>query len=398
MAPSPDTFSTQALTIVADVRSALLGMFESVHADPAQPQEVSRKFGLDKTLTWRIARTLSAENSLDAVLFMPRRPSITILTQALLRAGAPPANLARVVDECDRLESFIEKQAGDRDTFEIMIAGQALREGTKRLEQFRKEGFSAAAATWGVSARMHLATRLVMPGAKPGRVDLVTICGFLGFRRLRSNLPWTIASVTDWDSTEGDALSPEPLPCCSQQGAPLLPLDTTEPVSIRTVHEGRKTRFVLQPGRIGVAAATDVLLGWINADTASQFANHPGEQGEHGVFVNTPAESIVHDLLIHNDLAFAKPHEAAAYGMLAGGPGYPSPDAEESRLPVPTPITDLGRADMLHLAGFPLYLGTLKSAAESLGQPLSRFRAYRMIASYPPVPSLFVQRHGLLSR
>jgi hypothetical protein len=401
MAPATDTFPQQTVSVVANLRRAVLDLYESVHADPTQPQDVARKFGLDKTLTWRIARTLGEENAWDAVLFVPRRPSIVLLAQALQRAGAPQARITKLLEEAERFEAFIQTHAGDRETFEVMVAGQAQREGSRRLEQSRKDGFTAAAATWGVSARIHLATRLVFPGSKPGMLSLATVCGFLGFRRLRPNLPWTIAVVSDWDMPEGASPAPTPLACCLQAGAPIVPVASsapspTTPLAMRTVREGRKTRFVLESGHIGAAASTDVLLAWLHENTANQHAAFAGELGEHGVFVNTPAELIVHDVLVHESLAFAKPFEAACYGMLTNGPTYPSPDAEEARLPVPTPILDLGTADLLHLAGFASYPTLLRTVCQSLSLAPQHLRCYRMTATYPPVPSLFVQRHPLL--
>jgi hypothetical protein len=166
--------------------------------------------------------------------------------------------------------------------------------------------------------------------------------------------------------------------------------------AMRTVQDGRDVRFVLEAGHIGAAASTDVLLGWMLRDSASQHASITGEPGEHGVFVNTPAEMLVHDLLIHESLGFGKPYEAACYSMLAGGAGYPSAYAEEGRLPVPTEIVEIGRADGLHLSGFAGYAKTLQIACASIDRKLSEFRAYRVSVTYPPVPSLFVQRHGLL--
>ena len=367
-------------------------------ADPAQPQEVSRKFSLDKTLTWRIARTLGEENAWDAVYYMPRRPSMVLLTQALRKAGAPVERVNAVLAACDAFESFIHLHAGDRDTFEIMVAGQAQREGAKRLEQFRKDGFAAASAVWGVSAKAHIAARFVLPSASDGRLDLMTVCGFFGFRRLRQHLPWAIATASAWQSQAGDEITPVPLPCCDQEGAPVLRLPDTETTfSTRSVkEEGGRVRFVLEPGHIGSAAATDVLLGWIMRNSSSQHASTAGEVGEHGVAVNTPTEQLVHDLIVHESLAFARPYEAALYSTLANGPGFPSPDAEEARLPVPANIVDIGRADTLHLTGYPSYVRMLKQATRSIGRELSEFRAFRVSISYPPVPSMLVQRHPLL--
>jgi hypothetical protein len=395
--PAPDTFEDQAIGVVTELRQAMLDLFASVGAEATQPQEVSRSFGLDKTLTWRISRTLGEQSVWDAVLYMPRRPSIVLLTQSLKKAGAPQQLVARVLETCDAFEAFVQTRAGDRQTFEIMVAGQAQREGLKRLEQFRRDGFAAASAVWGVSAKIHLTTRFVLPSAQAGRIDLMTVCGFVGFRRLRPNLPWPIAQVSGWHYQDRDRATPTPLSCCDQTGAPVMRIQgQRNNFAVRSSQEGRNVRFILESGHIGTAASTDVLLGWILRDAASQHAAVAGEPGEHGVFATTPSESLVHDVLIHESLDFAKPYEAAAYSMLASGPGYPSPDAEEGRLPVPTDIIDIGRADMLHLTGFPAYATTLQTACASVDRALSEFRAYRVSVTYPPAPALFVQRHSLL--
>lgn len=85
-------FQHDAKHAVTTVRCALANLFVSVRADPSQPQENSRRFRLDKTLTWRLSRVICEDDIWAAAPFIPRRPSIEILPGTLSEHGARRAH------------------------------------------------------------------------------------------------------------------------------------------------------------------------------------------------------------------------------------------------------------------------------------------------------------------
>ncbi len=397
-------FAEDGRLAVNGLRQALADVLFSVGADPGEPQELSRKFGLDKTLTWKISRVVREDDAWEAVQHIPRRPSIEIFTRAMTKHGAPNHTVESLWDAVEVFEHFIETHSGDRETLEMMAGASAKRTASKRMEAFRKSGYQAGAAVWGVHARLQLASQLIAPGAADGTLDLAVVCGLLGFRRLRANVPWAVASVHAWDGeSEFDAEYPTKLapidPSIRRGDVPLLRQFCSQPQAdmLSVEHPAKTHRFMLAEGPVGKTAAATVFLGWMVRDVASIRQSFPGETGDHIVNLSTPVEELVHDLFIHRDLRVAMNPTAHVYSQLPGGPQYPAGGKDAALLPVPTEVAELGAcppdATMLEI---PRYREMIEMAAQRLGHSLNDFAAYRFRLRYPPIPAMAVMRHNLL--
>jgi hypothetical protein len=397
-------FTDEGHAALGGLRRALALLLHSVGADPSQPQDISRKFALDKTLTWRISRLIGDSDPWEAANHVPRRPSMELLVQAMARRGAPPERVADVWAALDTFEGFVDRHAGDRETLEIIVNSTAKPAAARRMEAFRKDGYLANSAIWGVRARAQVALRVVVPNREdPTWVDLVTICGLVEFRRLRADVPWAIASIYSWgEHRAGEPGYTIPLALADQDaapGIPLLPEFCTTPLpAMHAMAAGpNTTRFMLSNGPVGNTAAADVILGWRNVRTAPIHAAFPDEFGEHGAHLNTPAELFVHDLYVHRSLAFAMNPSVAVYGTMPGGPSYSAQDSDASMLNVPTEVADLGAAPPNTLCTeLPASQAIADYAFRAAGFPAEEFHGYRFRLKYPPIPALSVMRHKLL--
>lgn len=396
-------FVDHAQSAVHGLRRSLAELLAGVGADPDQPQEISRRFGLDKTLTWRISRVVREEDAWEAVQHIPRRPSFRILLAALSAKGAGAELITEVWRALDEFERFVEVHSGDRETLEIMTSVGARKTAGKRLEAFRKTGFLAASALWGVRASAHVAVHLLYP--KPGSEDMLigaVVCGLVGFRRLRADVPWTIATLSTWDrpGAETNRGSVRPIDASIQSGAPLLTDFCSRPLpGMISVPEGpTRTRFMIAPGPVGNTASADVMIGWMYEGVTSRYQSTPGECGEHGLNLTTPAELAVQELWIHRSLPFAFNIEHAVYSRLPGGPTFPEHKEHVHPLPVFGEVNDVGCPPDMTVSEVPFYGDMMRWTTGRLGFELSDFRAFRCRLAFPPIPTISVMRHPLLPR
>src|SRR5512140_3604189 len=102
-----DRFESEARTAVDGLRSALAELVAEVRGDPNQPLDLSRRFGLDKTLTWKIARVICNDDAFSAVVHVPGRPSINALAEAFKQGGASAGSVDAVLAAMDRFEDVV---------------------------------------------------------------------------------------------------------------------------------------------------------------------------------------------------------------------------------------------------------------------------------------------------
>ena len=98
-------FADDCQATVGGLRNALLGLYRSVGADPAHPQDVARRFKLHRNLTWKVAKILQTDDAFEAAGVLPGTSGMEILLDAMKKQGAPESAVEQVraasTEECD---------------------------------------------------------------------------------------------------------------------------------------------------------------------------------------------------------------------------------------------------------------------------------------------------------
>ena len=390
-------------TVVNNLRRALAQMLAGVGADVEEPQEISRRFGVDKTLAWRIARAIREDDPWASLQHLPTRHGIGIFVSAMNKHGATPEAVAALWERVAAFEQFVEAHARDRETLEMMVNVGPRRSSEKRMEAFRKAGFQSNCALLGVRAAAQIKANFVAPSATPGMVDVATLSGLVDFCRLRPEVSWAVASIRNWGGKPGELPGQSPgIEAISgsivDPQSCLIPDFCSQPLPEIRIDENPEgmLRYLLAEGPIGYSVAATVMTGWLYRSTASTREAYPGEIGEHGAYLTTPAEVLVADLFVHRDLAFALNVKVRVYSQFPGGPRYPDKGSEAALLPVPCDVVDLGVGPPdAPVAEFPRYQELARRVADRMKHAISDFHVFRYRLRYPPIPSLALLSHPL---
>jgi hypothetical protein len=395
--------------VVADAKGAVLGLrralmdlMHSVNADPMRPQDVSRQFKLDKTLTWKISRVIREDDAASAISHVPGRRRMQSLISAMELAGAPVHLLEATQKSFDEFERFVELHSGDRDTLDVIVTNAASEVGRKRQEVFRKSGFQSNAAVWGVRAKAQIGINFVGPAQADGTLETATLCGFVGLQRLRANLPWAVANAFVWGDERDEALRSVPLhPDGTISGGPLLPQFCSKPLPmLRTVSvDKNNSRYELLEGPVGQGSAVDLYLGWRWPRLATMYGQDENDLGEHGLNLSTPVETAILELWVHRSLTFAMNPVARVYSALPSGPKYPNEGREAGLLPLYSDVVDLGPGVLgASSPEVPRGAELVAFAANRLGQSAQDYHGFRLRIKYPPIPTVAFLQHPLLPR
>lgn len=387
---------------VHSLRRAIAAVMSSVGAEIDEPQEMARRFGLDKTLSWRLSRLVREEDPWEALQHIPGRPGMGIFAGVMETSGAPADRLAAMWEAVDGFERFVRTHTRDRETLEMMVGGTARRSAERRMESFRKAGFLSNSAILGVKAVTQVCAHMIAPSRTPGMADMGVISGLSEFCRLRPNVPWAVATVRNWGgasaSMTGESAA-APVDETTRAGeAPLMKEFCSQPVpDVRVAEHPKGTyRCMLTDGPLGYSAAATVISGWVYHATAPLSESYPGEPGEHGANLTTPVEALVFDLFVHRDLPFARSVTARVYSQLPGGPRYAEEGATAYELPVPTEIVDMedGPPDPPSPA-LGRYAEMIGRVAGRMGRAAEDFSVLRYRLRYPPIPALALLTHPL---
>lgn len=395
-------FEEDLRAAVQGVRGALAEIVAAADVDATKPQQMARDVGLDKSLSWKLSRILNEEDAVATALHLPGKAGLRIVLRSFEKAGASEQSLNALRNAVSDFDRMIEVHCGDRETLELML-GHLRRDGqAQHDEALRKKSFQGNSAIWGVQARVHIAAQFAAPSASdPDVLDFATVSGLVDFRRLRSEVPWAVASVRQYsdDGTVKPVDQWEPIDQSMGSGeVPLLREFSTHPPPNVRVAPGLPgiTRYEIVEGPVGNTGVTTCLTGWIDREVAVRHRTESDRFGEHVVSINTPAELLIFDLFVHRDIGFNMPPQLLLYSQLPGGPLYPKGGRDRGILPLREEIIRLGEGppDMV-TPEIPRYHVIMEQAMRRLRDDPSKYMGFRLKLRYPPIPTMAVYRHTL---
>lgn len=393
-------FEPECRAAIDSLRAALVDLYASVGADPAGPQDVARRFGINKTLAWNVCKVITSRDALACIPNLPGSSAFQSLFSAMEADGADAGLLGRARDAVQAVSATVARHAGDRATLDLIVDGISP-ERDDYLEHSRRLAFRGNSGLLGVQAKLRLMTVFLTPSSThSGRLDIAMSRGYVGLRRLRTDVRWPVFQLRSWGNepsvAEDSAWQPiDPQPAESR--APLLrdfsSVGPTDLVVERTRHG---TNHLLAPGPIGNVGAVDCFLADAARGAAPRHRTGADTTGEFGVTISAPTERLVFDLYAHEELDFVLQAEPRAFmGIFMDPSEEPVPEGGLP-LPVPKAVSPLpGSPPACAIAAFPRYGKLIQHVAAQMEWDLRSFRAVRYEVSFPPLGSTILLRFQL---
>ena len=110
-APNCTTFEEDLTGALGDLRGRLGEAIGSIGLAPGEPQEIARRLGISRNLTWKVSKVVCSEDVFEATQHMPGEEGIEILLNALGDAGVEAARIDAVRATTRRFDAVVESRA-----------------------------------------------------------------------------------------------------------------------------------------------------------------------------------------------------------------------------------------------------------------------------------------------
>lgn len=380
-----------------DLRGALIDLYASVGADPASPQQASRRFTINKNLTWKVSRIVSAEDALAAIQHIPGPAGIDILLNSFQQSGATETAVHAVRSALRAFDEVVVRHAGDRAELDLILDSMGL-SGELGLATSREAAFRGNSGIWGVQARARTTLGVVAPSkTDPDIVDVALVGGFVGIRRLRPNVRWRLFRFQAYTADGSPLPRPgvEPIDPAEQPDSHLFrEFCSSNTPPMESLRNAEFRDYFLPSGPVGNTGAFDCFFGEIYRGHP-RYTSPSDAHGEFSSSVSLPTETLIFDLLVHRDVQVPAP-QVVVYARPDGGPDTPSTRDAQIILPIQERCVELaGRPPATALAIAPRYAELTHAVTARLGFGLSDFRGYRLTLKHPPLNSTVVLRWPL---
>lgn len=390
-------FASAADSAIRQAQSALAELIGAAGLGGSRAVDLARRLKLDKTLAWKLARFTDHEDPREAFKHLPGRGGVEIVVNAAEDLGVSAPRLERVREADRRLRGFVRQHAGDRRTFEAMLAG-ARPDAAAELEE-RKAYYKAGSAIWGVRARAQLLTLALFPSPdRPDRLDCVQVSGFVHLERLRPDVPWVIRRLRIHDDagSPGEPFERLPLDPRGAAGASaeapgrplsLMPDYCTEPLPAIRQRRGDSGWLYdeLAPGDVGRRGAVTVICGERYRHAVPRNHSADNTEGRYVLTVRTPLEHVQFDLLLHPSLTHFRWPTLTVAGNLEE---RISTERAPGRELFPIRPADATPPGLSRTPAVALDYAALLADAFARGGAgdLATYRAYRAAVDFPPAP------------
>lgn len=390
------------------LRASLAHLYAHVGADPSRPQEVSRQFKLDKSLTWKVSKILRSDDALDAVTLIPGAEGIARLLKAMAIAGAGEDVIEPVREAMRGFEQMVVQHAGDRATLDLYLDSMC---PSASIQESRRLAYLGNSGILGIQTRARFATRFVAPNSDdPTRLDFALVTGLRDLRRLRRIATWPIYRFLNFKddlSTAALSRSLQPLEPHGDAGHCdwLMPSWSSSPVPPLSMREVDRSVVVeLVEGPVGRTGEVDLTFGYVDRGAVPRYATSNDRLGQFATGVTTPAETMLLDFYVHRSMPEVR---EMSIRLVTPVPGL-SGDAGLVELPVTLQATPLpgsrldGRSGGLNrrgpLAATPLvpdYQDLVDSIFRGQSWDPAEFYGLRIQIEHPPLHSTLLTSYEL---
>lgn len=401
-------FEQHAEAVLRSLRTAFAAIIEELPHSVERPQELSRALRIDRNLGWKINKLVQSPNPFLAAQHVPGSAAIQIFLDAAKRRNVSRASVDAARAALKDYEQLVREHAGDRASLDMMMTSCAPK-GRERMDlTHRRAAFRSNSYIWGIQAKTQLKTDLLHPAGEAGMLDIAALRGFIGLRRIRANVTWTVARArcANDDGSLRRELNREPLDpgvraLGGEQPVPLLREFCSKPLP-RFRRVGGPHGFLqdkIVEGPVGNKGALNCVTGEVVRAAVPYYRDQHNLHADLIARVRTPCEQLVFDQLVHEDLFGRESPELVVYSELSDDTPAPAFREERLVLPVCDTVEYLGKGpDVLHTPAVPRYAEMARFVFDQLGWDGDRFNVFRVRMAFPPIPTSVVMQRVLPPR
>jgi hypothetical protein len=402
-AKSPNgAFEVEAAAALSSMRGALSDLLASLPGGAVtKAADLRRVLELDNKLCWKVMKVANASNPLAAGIHVPSAANLKTLLKAATARRVPTARREAVERAAADFDRVVREHAGDRTSFDSMVSAYGRDPGSIDLTQ-RRAAFRANSHMYGIQVNAQLNCCFLHPSKDKGRLDIATLRGKIGLRRIRPDAAWIVAEArtSDSDGVVRKQLGREPLDPSQKTVHGLSPLAEfcTKPLPKFQTVEGIGGYVLGELGGSGVGNTSSLtcITGDVVWSAASSYQDEHNRQGELLTSIHTPCRVLIHDVLIYKDMFGPISPEVFVYDDYWRKVSGYKIKPEAISLAAPEEVMCLGQGtSVLPTPDVPRYVEMADYVAERVRWDLDQFEVYRCRVEYPVMHSAVVIRFDL---
>ena len=365
--------------IAEEMRSAIQAVFDGLSVGGSSPTEVSRALDLSRVMVSRTMGALKKREPSEMLTTIPGPETIRSIVRASLQGGVDQTQINIALDAVDEFDRLIRGRYGTRSAFNAALSG-ANEHARERFEQSsRYQVYKGMSQIVGAQSKLWLTTMMLVPNATtPGGIDIHTIHGTSGLRRLRPESPVRFVYGIPPSHVK---LRQSPQRAQGELGS----FFRYRPAPLSVHEENGQIINTFEPESAGKSAIYDMFAEVIIPNGSSRYASNGRAMRGTTVIPDIPVTTLVSDVILCDDVFEGIEPELFVYNtMPRGGADIHDPKRDVDRVRTDDQIEDLGVGPgRLEISGLPKYSRLVDYLCKKNGRDISTIRTRRLQIQYP---------------
>lgn len=381
--PSTEAFETEARGTVGVFHAAVCRLFTESPHTISRATDVKKLLGVGVSPAWQVFKIAATADPLDTVGYIPRPEAMAKLMAAFEQAGFDKGNIRRVEEAYAGFVDFVNHHAGDRGSFDAMVAAISGGGAGEQVElRDRRAVFRGNANIWGVQS--HVLYRCVVQHlheSDPAQQVGTIVAGCIGLRALRRVPPLPIVKRLLITKGEGREDAYEQV----HRPVTVLTDFCSHPVpQLETQEVGGPFHEMVQIDGIGRTAGVDCFI----QDEGPSIPFQPDYAYSAASFIHSPSEYLILDMLLPVGWSDPATARARTFGNVAFTDKAIT-RSHELLMPAKETLQYVGTSvDALHDRLMPRAPELVRHVLKDRGWQQSEFDIFRCVVRYPILHSL----------
>ncbi len=375
-----------ASTVGEDLRASFGALLDSIPNCSMRPTQLARKLDVSRVMISRVMSSIGKENSADILTSIPGPETLRAIVRSAQGLGVDQllTNNGRVA--IDAFDSLIRDQFGTRVALNAALSTLH----SDSLDKFEQSGryqvFKGMSQILGVESKIWLTCMMLTPSKEQkNAIDITTIHGTSGLRRLRPDMP-VLLSYGVPPKHRFDNQSP------SQLGLDLSQFFSHTPAPLTAVEENGQVINTFAPVIEGKDSLYDLISSVSIPGGIHRYAAPGRSKRGTSVIPDVPVATLVSDVVLYKDIFENTDPQLFVYKTMGkGGADIEDPLRDIDRVVTSDQIKSLGVGlSELRISEVPKYQEMVRYLSEHNGYEPDDFRTYRLQVQYPVIGFQYV--------
>ncbi len=362
------------------LRTTMKPILKEIPACSMRPTDISRLLDVSRVMVGRVISSIGKEDPIETLMSIPGPETLRLIVRAAESSGVPVKYVEPANEAIDQFDLLIREQFGTRGAMNAALSADQ-EDGRERFEQSsRYQAFKGMSQILGVQSKVWITCMMMTPSQEnEGAVDVSTIHGTTGLRRLRSDTPPVHFIYGKPANYSGNRQSPQ------RMELDLTPFFTNTPAPLEVREAEGQIINTFDPDVIGKDAVYDMFAG-VRVPSGSHKYAAPGRQYRGTIVLpDVPVTMLVSDVILHKDLFQGISPKLFVHNTMGkGGADIEDPTRMTDLVETSDSIEDLGEDfEDISIPDFPKYTRMIRHLCSMTGYSSDQFRVHRLMIQYP---------------